>query len=116
VPSREDVLETARLARLALTTDEVERMRHELDGILRHIETIRQVAAGAAPDGAGSAAEHAGAATDAVNAAAGVSAADHSAPLRPDQPGSDSLDMPLSSFAPEWREGFFTVPRLPTHD
>ena len=113
MPSREDVLETARLARLALTTDEVERMRHELDGILRHIETIRQVAAGAAaPDGARS-----GAATDAVTAAAGVpGAADHSAPLRPDLPGSDSLDMPLSSFAPEWREGFFTVPRLPTHD
>jgi hypothetical protein len=90
-------------------------MRHELDGILRHIETILQVAA-AAPDRAGSAADPAVAGTDAVTAAGVSVAADKSSPLRPDLPGSDALDMPPSSFAPEWREGFFTVPRLSSHD
>lgn len=37
---REQVLHVARLARLRLTDDEVERMSAELSGILDHIETI----------------------------------------------------------------------------
>ena len=38
------------------------------------------------------------------------------APLRADVPGADTLDRPPADFAPEWRDGFFTVPRLPSHD
>lgn len=37
---REQVLHVARLARLALSDDEVERMSSELSGILDHIEKI----------------------------------------------------------------------------
>jgi len=39
--SREDVLHVARLARLALSDEEVERMRQELDGILGYIDKLR---------------------------------------------------------------------------
>jgi aspartyl-tRNA(Asn)/glutamyl-tRNA(Gln) amidotransferase subunit C len=37
---REQVLHIARLARLRLTEEEVERMTQELSGILEHVETI----------------------------------------------------------------------------
>jgi aspartyl-tRNA(Asn)/glutamyl-tRNA(Gln) amidotransferase subunit C len=40
---REAVLHVARLARLELSEDEVERMTVELDGVLEHIETIVQL-------------------------------------------------------------------------
>ena len=41
--SREEVLHVARLARLNLTDDEVERMSSELSGILDHIEKIGEL-------------------------------------------------------------------------
>ena len=40
---REQVLHVARLARLRLTDDEVERMSSELSGILDHIEKINEL-------------------------------------------------------------------------
>jgi aspartyl-tRNA(Asn)/glutamyl-tRNA(Gln) amidotransferase subunit C len=40
---RETVLHVARLARLELSDDEVERMTGELAGVLEHIETIAQL-------------------------------------------------------------------------
>jgi aspartyl-tRNA(Asn)/glutamyl-tRNA(Gln) amidotransferase subunit C len=40
---REQVLHVARLARLSLTDDEVERMSGELTGILGHIEKIGEL-------------------------------------------------------------------------
>ena len=41
--SRDQVLHVARLARLELTDDEVERMSAELSGILDHIEKIGEL-------------------------------------------------------------------------
>jgi aspartyl-tRNA(Asn)/glutamyl-tRNA(Gln) amidotransferase subunit C len=41
VISREDVEQVARLARLALSEAEVERMREQLSGILAYIDTLR---------------------------------------------------------------------------
>ena len=41
--SREDVLHVARLARLKLTDDEVERMQGELSTILDHIEKMSEL-------------------------------------------------------------------------
>jgi aspartyl-tRNA(Asn)/glutamyl-tRNA(Gln) amidotransferase subunit C len=41
--SREDVEHVARLARLALTPDELERMRTQLNAILVHIDALRAV-------------------------------------------------------------------------
>jgi aspartyl-tRNA(Asn)/glutamyl-tRNA(Gln) amidotransferase subunit C len=43
VISREDVEHVARLARLALTPDEVERMREQLNAILAHIDALKAV-------------------------------------------------------------------------
>ncbi len=40
---REQVLHVARLARLALTEEEVERMAAELSGVLEHIEKIGEL-------------------------------------------------------------------------
>jgi aspartyl-tRNA(Asn)/glutamyl-tRNA(Gln) amidotransferase subunit C len=40
---REQVLQVARLARLRLTDDEVERMSGELSGILEHVERISEL-------------------------------------------------------------------------
>ena len=41
--SREDVEHVARLARLALTPDELERMRTQLNAILVHIDALKAV-------------------------------------------------------------------------
>ncbi len=41
--TREDVLHVARLARLALTEEEVERMRQELSRILAYIDQLQEV-------------------------------------------------------------------------
>jgi aspartyl-tRNA(Asn)/glutamyl-tRNA(Gln) amidotransferase subunit C len=43
VIDREQVLHVARLARLKLTDDEVERMARELSGILEHVERISEL-------------------------------------------------------------------------
>jgi aspartyl-tRNA(Asn)/glutamyl-tRNA(Gln) amidotransferase subunit C len=43
VIDREQVLHVARLARLELTDEEVERMASELSGILEHVERINQL-------------------------------------------------------------------------
>jgi aspartyl-tRNA(Asn)/glutamyl-tRNA(Gln) amidotransferase subunit C len=43
VIDREQVLHVARLARLRLTDDEVERMASELSGILEHVEHINEL-------------------------------------------------------------------------
>ena len=40
---RDQVLHVARLARLKLTEDEVEKMANELSGILEHVERINQL-------------------------------------------------------------------------
>lgn len=42
--SREEVRHVARLARLHLTDDEVERMRQQLDAILAYIDKLRELA------------------------------------------------------------------------
>ena len=41
--SNEDVLNIARLARLGLTEDEVERFREQLSHLLEHFEVLQQV-------------------------------------------------------------------------
>jgi aspartyl-tRNA(Asn)/glutamyl-tRNA(Gln) amidotransferase subunit C len=41
--SREDVLKLARLARLALTDEEVEEFRKELEGVLQYVDQLQDV-------------------------------------------------------------------------
>jgi aspartyl/glutamyl-tRNA(Asn/Gln) amidotransferase C subunit len=38
------------------------------------------------------------------------------APLRADEVACDPLERPLAELAPDWREGFFVLPRLPAMD
>jgi aspartyl/glutamyl-tRNA(Asn/Gln) amidotransferase C subunit len=89
-PTREEVRAMARLARLEFTTDELDRMAADLRGILEHVDALRQAVAAAEGD-------------------------DGQRQLRADVPGADPLSMPPGYSAPEWRDGFFTVPRLPAH-
>jgi aspartyl-tRNA(Asn)/glutamyl-tRNA(Gln) amidotransferase subunit C len=87
---REQVLHVARLARLALDDEELERMAGELSGILEHVERIGELD------------------LDAVEPTSHVVALDNV--LRPDEPRpSLSRDRALEP-APDAAEGAFRVP------
>lgn len=94
---RDEVRHVARLARLALDEDEAESLAGELSGILEHVEALR---------------------------GAPVAEADEEGPeplelaprVRPDGEGPDALVRPPSELAPDWREGFFVLPRLTALD
>ena len=87
--SPEDVRHIARLARLELTDEEVERFRRELSTILGYVEKLDELEAGSAAE-----------------------------PPRPDQPLRDDAlvewaDLtPLHEAAPDFEAGFFRVPRV----
>ncbi|HET6639723.1 MAG TPA: Asp-tRNA(Asn)/Glu-tRNA(Gln) amidotransferase subunit GatC [Gemmatimonadota bacterium] len=87
--SPEDVRHIARLARLELTDEEVERFRRELSTILAYVEKLEELEAGSAAE-----------------------------PPAPDQPlREDALvewtDLaPLREAAPQFEAGFFRVPRV----
>jgi aspartyl/glutamyl-tRNA(Asn/Gln) amidotransferase C subunit len=87
-----ELIRTAQLARLNLTDEECARLAADLNGILAQVETLLaiEVDLDAAPPLGSLAVE-----------------AD-----RADEPASDPLEHPLSEFAPEFRSGFFTVPRV----
>jgi len=89
--SRADVLHVAELARLRLTPEEVERLTAQLNDILGHVAEL------AAADTAGVEPEP---------------ATTWPAPLRDDAAAPDLLALPPRELAPEWHDGFFTVPRL----
>lgn len=90
--SKEQVLHVARLARLALTDEEVERFTHQLSSILEHAE---QVSALATED---------------------VPPTSHAIPLRnvfrPDEPQPSLPQEKALSTAPEAEDGRFRVPRI----
>lgn len=106
MPTREEVRAVARLARLSFTDAELEHMTGDLRDMLALAQELRTIAA---PPAAGVA--------DAASAAGENADADYDAvALRPDVPGADPLALPPSYLAPDWRDGFFAVPRLPAHD
>ena len=90
--SREDVEHVARLARLALTGDELERMRTQLIAILVHIDALKAVD------------------TD------GIEATSHAVPLvnvmREDEPRSPFPAEDMLGNAPDRTGQFFRVPRI----
>ena len=93
--TRDDVMRIAALARLAIHEERVGELVAQLNGILGHMEVLREVDVSGAPrDGA----------TEAGT------------PLRADAVAPIPLARPLESFAPEMRDGFFLVPRLATHE
>jgi aspartyl-tRNA(Asn)/glutamyl-tRNA(Gln) amidotransferase subunit C len=92
VISRDEVLHVARLARLHLTDEEVERMRQQLDAILAYIDKLRELDV------------------------EGVEPTAHAVPLvnvmRDDAPVPClSQDEALAN-APDRAEAFFRVPRI----
>ena len=97
-----DVRHVAQLARLGLTDDRAGELVRDLNTILEHMEALSR------------------ADTDGVAEAAGVGAAQclHAAGmrLREDKGPAIPLAEPPASFAPEFRDGLFLVPRLATHE
>lgn len=94
--SREDVQHVARLARLPLSEDELDRFTSQLNSILMHVVELQELGD--------------------IDADALASTVEWPAPLRDDVPGADPLRAPPAAFAPGWRDGFFTVPRLAAMD
>lgn len=92
----QDVQHIAQLARLSVSESEAEGLVVQLNGILSHIDALSSV------DTAG------------ITPASGVGAG--GTPLRQDNGNPVPLQNPVGSFAPEFRDGFFLVPRLATHE
>ncbi|HYC49953.1 MAG TPA: Asp-tRNA(Asn)/Glu-tRNA(Gln) amidotransferase subunit GatC [Gemmatimonadaceae bacterium] len=92
--SIDDVRHVAALARLALTDECAAALVHDLNAILSHMAALEAVDTSTADE----------------------SAEGEGQRLREDRGGSVPLDLPLSGFAPEFREGFFVVPRLANHE
>lgn len=84
----------AALARIRLDDGEVLGLVEDLNRILEHVDVLREVATGGGGEAGPSVAEGMG---------TRGAEADH----------RDPLEAPLAEFAPDFREGFFVVPRLP---
>jgi aspartyl-tRNA(Asn)/glutamyl-tRNA(Gln) amidotransferase subunit C len=92
VINREDVVHVARLARLALTDAELERMREQLNAILAHIDALKAVDT------------------------AGVEPTSHAVPqfnvMRDDEPRPSLAQDAMLANAPDRSAAFFRVPRI----
>ena len=92
----DEVRQTAALARLALTDEEVLRLQRELDAILVYMESL--------------------AALDVTDVPPMTHAVALDCPLRPDEPGPAlGAEVALAS-APRRDGAFFQVPRIIAHD
>jgi aspartyl-tRNA(Asn)/glutamyl-tRNA(Gln) amidotransferase subunit C len=92
---RADIEKVAALARLELDDDELDALTRDCRSILEFFEAIRDVdVEGATPTGA----------------------LEHPAPARDDRVEHDRLERPAAEMAPDWREGYFVLPRLPALD
>ena len=91
---RTTVLRLADAAAIELVGDEIDRIAAQLTDILEQIATL---------------ADYADAPHQITTAASPIQ------PLRDDVLNPDLLAGTLSRYAPELREGFFTLPKLPTH-
>lgn len=97
--THEDVLHIADLARLAVSPSKLDDLVRELNGILTHMDVLREVETGEAEED---------------NAYTGLPV--QSTPLREDTSGPTPMALPLESFAPKMRDGFIIVPRLASHE
>lgn len=94
--TRTDVQHIAELARLSVNEEEAEGLVQQLNDILSHMDALSAVD------------------THGITPASGVGSG--GTPLRQDSGVPVPLQSPISSFAPELRDGFFLVPRLATHE
>ena len=106
MPTRAEVSAAARRAQLSLGAEEIGRITNELSAILEHTEALHALRP-----------ELSSSHEQAVQPEQSTprSRVPHPA-SRPDTTGADHLAVPPSCIAPEWRDGYFTVPRLRTHD
>lgn len=95
----EQVRHVAELARLELSEEEVERLSEEMGRVLSRFAELEA----AEREECGDAGARPG------EAAAGE---DGGGSLREDRPDADRLQRGAAEEAPEWRDGFFLVPRL----
>lgn len=100
----DEVRRIAGLARLELEEDEVARLADELGRILDHVEELRELE----PDRPREPERPPGSDGEPPDPAA-----DAPATLRPDVPSPDPMAAGPERAAPDWRDGFFVVPRLP---
>ena len=94
--TREDVLHIADLARLGIDAARTDELTMELSAILAHMEVLSQV--------------------DTASVPTTYEVGKGGTPLRPDVGVAPLMKGTLESFAPAMRDGFFTVPRLATHE
>ncbi len=90
----EEVRRIAGLARLELDDGEVRRLTGELDDLLGKLDRLAEL------DPGGDGPEEAGG----------------DLRLRPDAPPAEPLARGPEAFAPDWRDGFFVLPRLEAMD
>ena len=100
---REQVRHVARLARLELSGEEVDRLSDELGRVLSRFRELEEAEVEGTGHGTGE--ESAGESAD-------VEAGGDGSGLRPDEPDADPLARGPGELAPEWEDGFFLVPRL----
>ena len=93
--SAEDVQRIGELARLHLEDDELERLTSDLNAILRHVDSLRDLGSTKRSED---------------SSQLGSKLAPVSAEHVPDP--DKLIDRPVN-FAPEWQEGFFIVPAPP---
>lgn len=86
----------ASLARLGVPEEQVPALVAELNTILGHMAVL--------------------AAADVARAEPAAAAGELPLPLREDRGPQLPLARPLDQIAPVWRDGFFLVPRLATHE
>lgn len=89
---REEVLRIASLARLRLAEDALDRMTHDLNSILAHVDQLMELEEEAPGAGDGRV---------------------EGASTRRDESTGEGRDLDPSRAAPDWREGFFLVPPPP---
>src|SRR5262249_51812325 len=92
----DDVRHIAALARLGLSDERAAALVGELNGILAHMDVLAKVD------------------TADVEPVIGIGAS--GTPLRGSTGPSVPLSPPIETFAPEFEQGFFLVPRLATHE
>jgi aspartyl-tRNA(Asn)/glutamyl-tRNA(Gln) amidotransferase subunit C len=94
---RDDVRKIATLARLRPQEAAVERLTRELNGILGHIRLLEEVAIEGADEAHWNSVDR--------------------APTRDPSLAADALaEGSPATIAPDWKDGFFAVPRLPALD
>ena len=93
--SLEEVRHISALARLGIDDAQAEAITRELSSILTHMQVLAEAEVGSVASG---------------------TAVDHAMALRPDAGPPIPLARTPHDFAPEFRDGFFLVPRLATHE